>query len=253
MEFGICGSIAQAPAAKSGGWDYVEENVQALLRGQEPAWTPPAPAALPVPAANSMVPASLKIVGPDARHEPLIEYMGRMLPRAKQAGIGRIVFGSGAARMVPDGWDRQIAVSQIAAFLTSIAPIAQANDITLVIEPLQRGETNIINTVAEAMTYVRKIDHPNIRCLVDSYHMWLEGEPLEHVEDAMPWIEHVHVADKDGRVAPNESGKSDYKPFFAMLKRAGYDKRISVECAGLDLSTNGRRVLSFLKDTWANA
>jgi len=107
--------------------------------------------------------------------------------------------------------------------------------------------------VAEAMTYVRKVNHPNIQCLVDSYHMWLEDEPLSNLKEAMPWIKHVHLADIDGRVAPGESGKSDYKPFFNVLKQGNYDGLISIECGGFDFATNGPRVQKYIKDTWTAA
>ena len=253
MRFGVCTSSAKAAEAAAGGWDFVEENVQGYLRGLEPEWSAPARAAVPVPSANAMVPGQLKITGPDAKHEPLLEYMTRVLTRANAADLRTIVFGSGAARNVPDGWDRTAAVSQIAAFLNAIAPVAQANNVTIVIEPLNRGECNIINTVAEAMTYVRKVNHPNIQCLVDSYHMWLEDEPLSNLKEAMPWIKHVHLADKDGRVAPGESGKSDYKPFFNVLKQGNYDGLISIECGGFDFATNGPRVQKYIKDTWTAA
>ena len=71
----------------------------------------------------------------------------------------------------------------------------------------------------------------------------------------MPWIRHVHVSDKT-RVAPGESGKDDYRPFFAVLKRGGYDGLVSVEANGFDnIAGMGPRVLSLLKrqgiiDVW---
>ena len=132
----------------------------------------------------------------------------------KKIGIKTLVFGSGGAHNVPDGFDRNRTYTQIVDFLKMIAPIAQVNSITIVIEPLNKKECNIINSVAEAMTYVKEFDHPNIRCLVDSYHFWLENESLADLEKAMPSIAHVHVADSDGRTAPGQSGTSDYQPFF---------------------------------------
>ena len=253
MKFGACMNSANAPAAKAGGWDFVEESVQRYLKGQDESWpTPPSPA-LPVPSANSMVPGNLPIVGPNVSREALTQYMTNVLTRARAAGIHTVVFGSGGARNVPDGFDRNKAVDQITEFLHLVAPIAQSNDVTIVIEPLNRGECNILNSVGEAMTYVKRVDHPSIQCLVDSYHMWLEDEPLSNLEAAMPSIAHVHVADRDGRVAPNESGKCDYPSFFKVLKAGGYDKLIAVETGDLNLGTNGPRVLKFLQDTWANA
>jgi D-psicose/D-tagatose/L-ribulose 3-epimerase len=253
MQFGVCISADQAQAVQAGGWDFVEENVQRYLKGSEAEWTAPAAVALSIPAANSLVPGSLPIVGPKADPAALKTYMGRVLDRAQTVGIERLVFGSGAARNVPDGWDRNKAVDQISAFLNDAATAARQHGITLVIEPLNKGECNILNTVQEAMTYVDRVKHPNLKCLVDSWHFWLEDEPLSNLEAAMGSIHHVHVADKDGRVPPGETGTSEYKPFMKVLKDGGYDKLISVECAGFDLQTNGPRALRTLQDAWNNA
>lgn len=253
MRFGICGSSSIALAAQAAGWDYVEVNAQSVLKGLESDWAQAPAAALDTPAANCMVPGSLPITGPKADPAALVAYMDNVLTRAPKAGIKKIVFGSGGARNVPEGFDRNKAVDQITAFLNTIAPIAQKHGVTIVIEPLNRGECNIINGVGEAMTYVKRVNHPNIKCLVDSYHLWLEDEPLKNLEEAMPWIEHVHVADKEGRVAPGESGKSDYVSFFKVIKQGGYDKLCSAECQGLDPAKNGAKVLAFLKDAWAKA
>ena len=253
MQFGVCIPAAQSAAAKAGGWDFVEENVQGYFRGQADDWVPPTRPALPLPSANSLVPGGLPIVGPNADSEALTTYMTRVLQRARAVGMRTLVFGSGAARNVPADVARTEAVDQITAFLAESADIAKTYEITLVIEPLNRGECNIINTVAEAMTYVERVKHPNLKCLVDSYHFWLEDEPPANLEAAMPHIAHVHVADRDGRTAPGESGTSDYGPFMKMLKAGGYDGLIAVECRGFDLTTNGPRSLKVLRDSWASA
>lgn len=253
MQYGVCVSASQAASARDGGWDFVEENVQSYLKGQTADWQAPAALALPTPAANSLVPGTLPIVGPLRDPDALRAYLGNVFARAKSAGMHTLVFGSGAARNVPDGFDRNNAIDQITDFLADAAALAAANAITLVIEPLNRGECNILNTVAEAMTYVDRLKHPNVQCLVDSYHFWLENEPLTNLEAAMPSIRHVHVADRDGRTAPGESGSSDYGPFMKVLKAGGYDRLISVECRGLDLRMNGPRALKVLREAWSNA
>ncbi len=253
MNFGVCTKIENGTLAKSMGWDYVEENVQSVLKGQSADWSTPAAGALPSIAANSMVPGSVPIVGPNVSREALESYMTNVLTRGPKLGITTIVFGSGGARNVPEGFDRNKAVDQINDFLALIAPIAQKNGVTIVIEPLNKGECNIINSVGEAMTYVKRINHPNIQCLVDSYHFWLESEPLSNLEAAMPWIKHVHVADKEGRVPPGESGKEDYIPFFKVIKQGGYNLACSVECSGWNFDKHGTKVLAFLKDNWNKA
>src|SRR5205085_2741370 len=143
---------------------------------------------------------------------------------------------------------------QILEFVKMSAPIAARHGVTIVAEPLNRGESNVINSVAEGMTYVDEVNHPNFQCLVDTYHFWLEDEPLENLKRAMPKIQHVHLADKEGRVAPGESGKSDYKPFFKVLKDFGYNKLISVEAPPFtDFAARGRPVLEYIKEQWNGA
>ncbi len=257
--FGICTAVENAAAVQAAGWDFVEENVQGLLQGQLPddQWkgrdrVEKSP--LPVPAANCLVPGGLKITGPEANLEKLTAYMSNVLKRAPQVGMKTLVFGSGGARNVPEGFDRERARSQIIAFLKMAAPMAQANGVTIVAEHLNRGECNIINSVKEAMTYVKAVDHPSFQCLVDSWHFWLEEEPLEDLKAAMPWIRHVHLADKEGRVAPGLSGKSDYRPFMSVLKQGGYNGPISVEATKFsDIAGQGPGVLEFVKRQWNEA
>ena len=258
--FGICTSLESASIAKATGWDFIEENVQGLLQGDKPddQWQGLAryrAADLPaggVPAANCLVPGSLKITGPAANLEALRPYMANVCRRAQIVGMKTLVFGSGGARQIPEGCDRAQAREQILAFLRMAAPLAAQHDVVIVVEHLNRKETNVINSVAEAMTYVRAVNHPAIQCLVDSWHFWLEDEPLESLAAAMPFIRHVHLADKNGRVAPGQAG-SDYRPFFAVIKAANYTGRISVEASFSDLKTLAAPTLAFIKEQWAEA
>ena len=259
MLYGICTAVHNAAAAQQTGWDFVEENVQQFLEGElaSTEWRGidrARHAALPILAANSLVPAALKITGPEVNMARLMNYMHQVCERAKQIGIKTLVFGSGGARNVPEGFDHGTAQQQIVSFLSDSAPIAAQHDVTLVVEHLNTSESNIITSLREALWYVRTVDHPNVQCLVDSYHFWLEQEPLESLREALPYIRHVHLADKDGRVPPGESGKSDYRPLFRALKGGGYTGPISVEARGFeDIPAIGARVLGHIKQQWTEA
>jgi len=256
MRFGICTKLETADAVKEAGWDFVEENAQGLFRGLEASWAGQVrvmTSALPIPSANTLVPGSLKITGPEVSQDRLREYMTRVLERAGQIGTRILVFGSAGARNVPDGFDREKAKQQILDFIKLILPMAQKNGVTIVAEPLNKQECNILNTVAETMEYVRAINHPNFKCLVDSYHLWMENEPLANVVENLAFIKHVHLADKDGRVAPGLSGTADYRPLFKALKAGKYEGLISVEALDFDIVKDGKRVLEFVKKQWQEA
>ena len=256
MRFGICTQLENAAAVKAAGWDFVEESVQGLFQGQQASWagqirvtTSP----LPVPSANMLVPGNLKITGPEADLNKLREYLTRVFDCAGQCGTKTLVFGSGAARNVPDGFDKTKAKQQIIDFVKMFLPIAAKNGTTIVLEPLNRNECNIVNSVAEGMEYVKAIKHPNFQCLVDSYHMWVENEPVANVAENIGSIKHVHLADKDGRVAPGLSGSADYRPLFKALKQGKYDGLISVEALNFNVAKDAKDVLHFVKKQWSEA
>lgn len=258
MRFGVCTSVEHSRVVQAAGWDFLEESVQARLRGLEPdsQWQgrrEVEASALPVLAANGLVPGTLKIVGPDRDRAALAQYMQTVLRRAASTAIRTLVFGSGAARHVPEGYDRALARDQIIDFLRDASPVAERHGVTIVIEPLNRGECNIINTIAEAMEYVRAVGHPHVACLLDTFHFWIEDEPLAHLREAMGQIRHVHLADRDGRVAPGESGTADYRPVFSVLKSGEYEGLISVEANFPDLAGRGPGVLAFIRRQWAEA
>ena len=258
MRLGVCVSLEQSSAMKAAGWDYIEESVQGLLQGLTPdeSWKGAAAVAaskLPISAANMLVPAVLRITGPTADLAALEKYIATVTLRAAKTGITTLVFGSGGARNIPEGFNRDAGRRQIVAFAKIAAEHAGRNGVTIVLEPLNRGECNVVNSVAEAMTYVKEVGHPNFRCLVDSYHFWLENEPLSDLEAAMPWIGHVHVADKIGRTGPGISGQSNYRPFFSTLKKGGYVGNVSVEALAFPPADGGKAVVEYLRREWSEA
>ncbi len=258
VKFGICTDLSKAGTIKAMGWDFIEVNAQQFFQGLAPDDTfigleALKTAALPVEAANCLVPGDLKLVGPAVDWGKLEAYMERVCARAGKAGVSILVLGSGAARRVPDGFSQAQARSQIIRFCQMAALAAARHRVVVVLEPLCRRECNIVNTVAEAMSYVQSVNHPHFQCLLDTYHFWMEEESADHVRAAAGWIKHVHVADLQGRVAPGRSGQADYRPLFGILKQAGYHGRISVEASFDDVADTGAAVLAFLKQQWREA
>jgi sugar phosphate isomerase/epimerase len=258
MIFGICAGADRGAAIKAAGWDYIEESVQGLLQPQLPddQWQGLARArasALPILAANVLMPASMKISGPAADINVLRTYMQTAMRRAAQVGIKTIVFGSGGSRQVPEGWDRQRARQQIIDFAKIGAQAAADNGVLFVVEPLNKRECNIINSIADAAQYVKDVDHPSFRMLADAYHFWVDNDSLDDLAAAAPLVRHVHLADRDGRVPPGQSAKADYRPFFRVLKKAGYDGPMSVEASWRDIPIGEPRVLAFIRKQWEDA
>ena len=197
MKYGVCTDPKMAPALASAGFEFIELHTQNHLKtqGNETAFAPELErihaSALPCEASNCFVPGSLKITGPDVDMVALAAYVDLACERANRAGIETIVFGSGGARRIPDSFERDEAWKQLLGFGKMLGPVAQKHKITIVVEPLNKRECNVFNSVGECATYVRQVDHPNVRLLVDAYHWALENDSYDDLVDSTPLIHHL--------------------------------------------------------------
>ncbi|RME63297.1 MAG: sugar phosphate isomerase/epimerase, partial [Caldilineae bacterium] len=198
MQFGVCTGIENAGAAANAGFDFVECTVRSLRPEEDefgPIQAQYAAAPLPTPVFNVFVPGTIKLTGPQVEWPTVQDYVERSLARVAAVGGRQVVFGSGGARRVPEGFPRAEAEEQLVRFLRLTGDAAAAHGITIVIEPLNRRESNIINSVPEGVELAKRADHPNIQVLADLYHMMMDGEPLENVVTCGAWLKHIHVAD----------------------------------------------------------
>jgi len=122
MRFGVCAGVSQAGLLAAAGYDYIELSVAGDLipDEDEAAWNEKRRAieAMPlVPEAYNSFVRTGKITGPEADPARLERYAHTALARAAQVGGKVIVFGSGGARNVPEGYNRERAEEEIVRFL----------------------------------------------------------------------------------------------------------------------------------------
>lgn len=254
MKFGCCCTIEQAGLAHAAGFDFIECPLVSLQAEQDETLFAPiqeryTSALLPTPAFNIFLPGDLKVVGPTVDQGRVHHYVQTALQRARALGARLIVFGSGRARQVPDDFPRATAWAQLIEFLTFTGAVAQQQGITIAIEPLNRRESNILNSVAEAVDLAQQVNHPAVQVLADFYHMDEEAEPLSEIARHHTWLAHIHVADTERR-APG-TGHYPYTTFVDQLRQAGYQGLISVECRWEDFATEAGPAVQFLRRTFA--
>jgi D-psicose/D-tagatose/L-ribulose 3-epimerase len=108
---------------------------------------------------------------------------------------------------------------------------AAAGGIALSIEPLNRFECYILNTVADAAGIVRRVDRPNYGLLYDTFHANIEEkDPVGVIGAHAPSINHVHVSEND-RGTPGK-GHVPLDATFRALKQGGYDGWLTIEAFG---------------------
>jgi len=197
-------------------------------------------------ACNNFFPASIRLTGNAVDYGRIEEYLDKALGRAAQLGVKVIVFGSPKSKNVPEGYPMDKAWFQLVELLRYIDPMVRTKGTTVVIEPLCKLESNIINTAAEGLQLVKAVDRENIKLLVDYYHLVMEKEDPEIILDVGSYIKHIHFANPAGRVYPIEA-EEGYIRFMNLLKRIGYEGRISVEAYTKDFGHDAKRSVEILR------
>jgi sugar phosphate isomerase/epimerase len=234
MKLGVCADPQYGAALADAGFEFLELHVQNHLKTLEDETAFEAERAriqgtpIRALAANCFVPGSLKITGSDVNMGKLEEYVDIALSRAERAGIETIVFGSGGARRIPEGYDRGEAWKQLVAFGKMVGPVAEAHKVTIVVEPLNVRECNVLTTVGESGRYVQEVDHPSFLLLVDAYHWLLDKDSFDDIVRYGPLLRHVHIATEASRLPPGFE-PCDFGEFFRALRLAGYDGPVSIE------------------------
>ena len=253
MQFGCCGSLERGDIAHKAGFDYLEAGLVSLVPDEDDAAFAPIlaeyqAAPLPVQAFNLFLSRSLKIVGPEVDERRMKIYIERAIERAEKIGATIAVFGSGGSRSIPEDFPRAEAIDQIDYFLRCVADVADDSAVTIAIEPLNRRESNIINSVAEGTEFAKRVNRPSIRVLADFYHMDEEDEPLSHLVECKDWLAHIHVADTN-RKAPG-TGEYPYPEFVRLLHEVGYDGMVSVECRWDDFESEAKPAADYLRSVF---
>jgi len=251
VRVGYCTQLRNLEAAKAAGFDYVEVGATEIAALSDADFDAAAARikalGIATPVANLFLPATLKVTGPQIDTEAQMAHVRKALSRLAKLGTEIVVFGSGGARRVPDGFAKEEAFKQLVDFGRRAAVEARTHGITITIEPLRKQETNIINSAAEGLELVKAINDPNFQLMIDFYHLASEQEDPAIVIKGKDHLRHLHVANPTGRVFPQKWEEFDYGPFFANLKAIGYDKRISMEGSTTDLATQGPITIALLR------
>lgn len=155
-------------------------------------------------------------------------YARRLAEICSAMGGNIMVWGSPQQRTLAPEWSRTDAEGRFIDFFQRLSPHLASAGVTIAFEFLGPSETNFINTAAEAIALLEKIDSPNVRLHLDVKAMSADPKPIpEIVRESLPWTAHFHANDPNLR-GPG-MGEIDFPPIAAELIRGGYDKWVSVE------------------------
>jgi len=164
-----------------------------------------------------------------------IDDVKELLSTLPAAGAAGIVMPNGFAvfsRVLPpfspprpDAESRRLLVEA----LQELGEHAAANGVQVFLEPLNRYEDYLVNTLADAVSIVEEVGSPGVSVIADTFHMSIEETDIAAaIRSAGAHIQHVQLGDSD-RLEPGH-GHYDWPATLSALEEIGYEGWLAMEC-----------------------
>jgi sugar phosphate isomerase/epimerase len=174
-------------------------------------------------------PPGLHVSHPDsAVRARTVAYLEELIRACADLGGQVLVFGSPKQRDVLPGVTRDEATKLALSTFAACGQAAERAGVVFCLEALPAVDTSFMNTTAEVIELVRRLDSPSVRMILDVKSMCSEPTPIpELVRLAAPYLAHFHANDANRR-GPG-FGEVDFAPIFGALREVSYQGCVSVE------------------------
>jgi len=245
MRFGCYLGIEQVNAAADAGYHFVELPVAALLPERPETEFRAVEGRLSQAPIRAEVwrlhlPRDDKLTGPEVDWPRLARYAYTAIRRAAAVGGAVISFCSGPARQVPADFPEAEAVQQVCEFLRVCGASARSQGLLVGIEPLAPAQSNLVNSLPEAVDLARRVDMPEVGVLASDTSILEERDCAYDVVDAAQWLTHVRVSVGGGPSAGTDRALGE---FAHALRLADYDWRVSLTAEWTDPACELRAAL----------
>ncbi|MCI9889533.1 sugar phosphate isomerase/epimerase [Micrococcales bacterium 31B] len=156
----------------------------------------------------------------------ILRVMGELRGLDARCGVGTVTptaWGMFSTRLPPftpprsQAEDREVLLDALAR----LAKVANECGTTLLLEPLNRYETHMVNTLGEAADLLCEVGSPALGVCADTYHMNIEeARPLAALREHAALIKHVQLSDSN-RLEPG-AGHVDFAGYLEVLHEVGY-------------------------------
>ena len=192
----------------------------------------------------------LQLTSPDAAvRRTTAVYLGELARCCRELGGDILVFGSPAQRRIPDGETREQATDHAVDTFRQAAHAFADHGVKLCLEPLSPPEADFINTCAEAIELLDRVNHPSFVLHLDVKAMATDEAPApDLIRRYASRTGHFHANDPNLR-GPG-FGATDFVPIFTALKESGYQGWVSVEVFDYspDAETIARESIRYMKE-----
>ena len=251
MRFGVCALPHQVSAAAKAGFDYLEMDINALLKLGAEQYRAMAeemqkyniyPEVL-----CGMLPDGIDIVGQHVSAKLIHNALEHSFEIARALGAEMIVFDCIKARRIPIGFDPAMAWRQTGNFIRMLQSYAVNSDMQVVLLPVRRSIADLMNYTSEATLISAMLRLDRVGIAASSYNMAMEAESLPALRRCGSLLWHMRTSNVLGDRFPKKDDGEDYKALFAMLEEVKYAGRISCEGSYTDFERDAKEALMCLK------
>ncbi len=253
MKFGVCTTIDNYNMLSEAGFDYIElaGNAIAKMSDEEFAKVKETVANGKVKCCgfNAALPPEIVLCGEGFDLEKAKEHATILCKRGSELNISAIGIGSPKSRNFKEGDSLEQAWAQVESFISMFAEVAAPYNIIVMYESLNRTESQFGLKIREGADLVQKLGKDNVKIVFDIYHFHMEQEALSELKYALPYIQHVHIAERVGteRRYPSEDLYTFYADCIKTIADYGYDNAICTEAFDGDVKEGALRSLSLFQ------
>jgi len=160
--------------------------------------------------------------------EQTIAYLIKCIDYAQVMGAKLvIVVPAAVSKLTPslskkEDWKNSVKAVQ------EVAKYAEKKDILLAIEPINRYETYLVNSIQDALYYAREVNSSHVKIMADTFHMNIEERDIpEAIRIAGNNLINVHIADSN-RCSVGR-GHINFKALIKALKEINYQYALTLE------------------------
>lgn len=157
---------------------------------------------------------------------------------AERLNVPNLVFGSPANRNIGKDISHDHAREIAYSTFQELGKIAANAGTSILMEPNPREYgTNFINTMHEAISFVKELNSPGIKSILDIGSLKMNDEFKELsslISESIHYLNHVHISEPYLKPAPKLL--DEYQDIYKMLHNFEYDKSLSIEMKSDDVS-----------------
>lgn len=172
-----------------------------------------------------------RLFGDTSEVEAFENGLARAITLAHRLSIPNLVFGSPAARVIPEGMTHAAAEAHGISVFRRLGDRCVAAGSRLALEPNAPAYgTNFLNTIEETIEFARRVDHPGVSVNFDIGALHMSGEFKDAArlfQNSLDLVSHVHISEPE--LAPAPADPTVLRPLMQSMAQTDYCGWYSIE------------------------